>query len=82
MTPGPCLRISKTRFRRVETWLPNTAPVETAIKLARQIHLEAGRAQRFRLISRWKSHHGLTLGGHLVVAIFGESFHLTDRRHI
>jgi len=56
--------------------------VETAIKLARQIHLEAGRAQRFRLISRWKSYHGLTLGGHLVVAIFGESFHLTDRRHI
>jgi adenosylmethionine-8-amino-7-oxononanoate aminotransferase len=36
--------------------------VETAIKLARQIHLEAGRAQRFRLISRWKSYHGLTLG--------------------
>jgi adenosylmethionine-8-amino-7-oxononanoate aminotransferase len=36
--------------------------VETAIKLARQIHLEAGRAQRFRLISRWKSYHGLTMG--------------------
>ena len=36
--------------------------VETAIKLARQIHLEAGCAQRFRLISRWKSYHGLTMG--------------------
>ena len=36
--------------------------VETAIKLARQIHLEAGRAQRYRLISRWKSYHGLTMG--------------------
>lgn len=36
--------------------------VETAIKLARQIHLEAGRAQRAKLISRWKSYHGLTLG--------------------
>ncbi len=36
--------------------------VETAIKLARQIHLENGRAQRFRLISRWKSYHGLTAG--------------------
>ena len=36
--------------------------VETAIKMARQIHLEAGRPQRFRLISRWKSYHGLTLG--------------------
>lgn len=35
---------------------------ETAIKLARQIHLAAGRPERFRLISRWKSYHGLTLG--------------------
>jgi len=36
--------------------------VETAIKLARQIHLERGESQRFRLISRWKSYHGLSLG--------------------
>jgi hypothetical protein len=36
--------------------------VETAIKLARQIHLAADRPQKFRLISRWKSYHGMTLG--------------------
>lgn len=36
--------------------------VEAAIKLARQIHLDAGRPQRIRLIARWKSYHGLTLG--------------------
>ena len=36
--------------------------VETAVKLARQIHLECGRPHRFRLIARWKSYHGLTLG--------------------
>lgn len=36
--------------------------VEAAIKLARTIHLAAGRKDRFRLISRWKSYHGLTLG--------------------
>jgi len=36
--------------------------VEAAIKLARQIHIESGRPQRIRLISRWKSYHGLTLG--------------------
>ncbi|MCP3950993.1 MAG: aminotransferase class III-fold pyridoxal phosphate-dependent enzyme, partial [Desulfobacterales bacterium] len=36
--------------------------VETALKLARQIHLENNDAQRIRLISRWKSYHGLTLG--------------------
>lgn len=36
--------------------------VETALKLARQIHMERGQAQRYRLISRWKSYHGLSLG--------------------
>ena len=36
--------------------------VETAIKLARQIHLANGRPERFRLVSRWKSYHGLTMG--------------------
>lgn len=36
--------------------------VEAAVKLARQIHLAQGRPQKFKLISRWKSYHGLTLG--------------------
>ena len=36
--------------------------VEAAIKLARQIHLANGRPQRYRLVARWKSYHGLTLG--------------------
>lgn len=35
---------------------------EAAIKMARQIHLAAGRTQKFKLIARWKSYHGLTLG--------------------
>jgi adenosylmethionine-8-amino-7-oxononanoate aminotransferase len=36
--------------------------IQTAIKMARQVHLAQGAPQRFRLISRWKSYHGLTLG--------------------
>ena len=36
--------------------------VETAIKLARTIQLEYDRPQRHRLISRWNSYHGLTMG--------------------
>ncbi len=36
--------------------------VETAIKLARQVHVNAGCAGRHKLISRWRSYHGLTLG--------------------
>ncbi len=36
--------------------------VETAIKLARQIHVNEGRRTRHRLISRRRSYHGLSLG--------------------
>jgi len=35
---------------------------EAAIKLARQIHVENGNESKYRLIGRWKSYHGLTLG--------------------
>jgi adenosylmethionine-8-amino-7-oxononanoate aminotransferase len=35
---------------------------ETAIKLARQFHLESGQAERYRVISRRQSYHGSTLG--------------------
>jgi adenosylmethionine-8-amino-7-oxononanoate aminotransferase len=34
---------------------------ETAIKLARQYHLERGDTQRHKIISRWQSYHGVTL---------------------
>jgi adenosylmethionine-8-amino-7-oxononanoate aminotransferase len=36
--------------------------VETAIKLARQVHLEHSQASRYLTISRWGSYHGTTLG--------------------
>ncbi len=36
--------------------------VETSIKMARQVQLALGRPQKHRLIARWKSYHGLTLG--------------------
>jgi adenosylmethionine-8-amino-7-oxononanoate aminotransferase len=35
---------------------------ETAIKLARQFHLERGQQDRFRVLSRRQSYHGSTLG--------------------
>ena len=34
---------------------------ETAIKLARQYHVERGKPQKSKLIARWQSHHGVTL---------------------
>jgi adenosylmethionine-8-amino-7-oxononanoate aminotransferase len=36
--------------------------VETAMKLARQIQTARGEAERFRVISRWNTYHGSTLG--------------------
>ncbi|MEO1494055.1 MAG: aspartate aminotransferase family protein [Pseudomonadota bacterium] len=36
--------------------------VEAAIKLARQYHMERGEGQRSRIIARWQSYHGNTLG--------------------
>ncbi len=36
--------------------------VETSIKLARQIQVARGNADRQILVSRWKSYHGLTMG--------------------
>jgi adenosylmethionine-8-amino-7-oxononanoate aminotransferase len=35
---------------------------ETAIKLARQFHLESGQVDRYRVVSRRQSYHGSTLG--------------------
>jgi adenosylmethionine-8-amino-7-oxononanoate aminotransferase len=35
---------------------------ETAIKLARQYHVERGESSRYLVISRWQSYHGGTLG--------------------
>ncbi len=36
--------------------------VETAIKLARQYHLEKGNSQKNMVVSRWESYHGMSLG--------------------
>ena len=36
--------------------------IETAIKLARQVHMAKGRESKWQVISRWKSYHGLSVG--------------------
>ncbi len=36
--------------------------VETAIKLARQYHVETGHPGKSKIVSRWQSYHGSTLG--------------------
>lgn len=34
--------------------------VETALKMARQYHIETGRSSKYRIIARWTSYHGNT----------------------
>lgn len=36
--------------------------VETAVKMARQFQVERGRPEKYKVISRWTSYHGNTLG--------------------
>ncbi len=36
--------------------------VETAIKVARQYHVERGNAEKHMVVSTWESYHGMTLG--------------------
>src|SRR5260370_593975 len=44
-------------------FLPGSAkPTKSAIKLARQFHLESGQKDRYRVLSRRQSYHGSTLG--------------------
>jgi adenosylmethionine-8-amino-7-oxononanoate aminotransferase len=49
--------------------------VETAVKLARQYWREAGKPDKFKVISRWTSYHGNTAGA---LALGG---HTARRRH-
>ncbi|MEP7200429.1 MAG: aspartate aminotransferase family protein [Chloroflexota bacterium] len=44
---------------------------ETAIKLARQYHVERGDASRYLVIARWQSYHGGTLGALSLSGIVG-----------
>jgi adenosylmethionine-8-amino-7-oxononanoate aminotransferase len=44
---------------------------ETALKMARQFHFEAGNRQKYKVIGRWQSYHGNTIGA---LSMTGRSF--------
>ena len=59
------LALAPANFRnggRVYFTSGGSEATETAIKLARQFHLEVGQSARYRVISRRQSYHGSTLG--------------------
>ena len=59
------LQLAPGNFRRgglVYFTSGGSEATETAIKLARQFHLESGQGSRYRVVSRRQSYHGSTLG--------------------
>jgi len=58
------LALAPSSFRggRVYFTSGGSEATETAIKLARQFHLETGQPSRYRVVSRRQSYHGSTLG--------------------
>jgi adenosylmethionine-8-amino-7-oxononanoate aminotransferase len=36
--------------------------IESLVKIARQYHLERGNGQKYKIVSRWQSYHGNTIG--------------------
>ncbi|MDH3580489.1 MAG: aminotransferase class III-fold pyridoxal phosphate-dependent enzyme, partial [Hyphomicrobiales bacterium] len=49
-------------FGRVVFAAGGSEAVEAALKIARQVHVERGEAQRYHFIARRQSYHGATLG--------------------
>ena len=45
--------------------------IETAIKLARMYHLQRGAAGKHKVIARWRSYHGATLGALSLTGLVG-----------
>src|SRR5713226_459260 len=58
------LALAPPSFRRGRVYFTSggSEATETAIKLARQFHLESGQPARYRVVSRRQSYHGSTLG--------------------
>ncbi|HEU5394129.1 MAG TPA: aminotransferase class III-fold pyridoxal phosphate-dependent enzyme, partial [Candidatus Methylomirabilis sp.] len=56
------VRLAPPGFAKAYFTSGGSEAVEVAIKLARQYQLAKGRASRARIVSRWMSYHGATLG--------------------
>ncbi len=56
------IELAPNGFAKVWMSTSGSTANETAIKLARQYHLLTGNAEKTRVIARWNSYHGSTLG--------------------
>ena len=53
--------LAPSGFSKVFLVSGGSEAVETALKMARQYHLETGHPSKYRVISRWTSYHGNTI---------------------
>jgi adenosylmethionine-8-amino-7-oxononanoate aminotransferase len=56
------VQLSPEGLTRVYFLSGGSEGIETAIKLARQYQVDRGKTQKYKVISRWTSYHGNTLG--------------------
>jgi adenosylmethionine-8-amino-7-oxononanoate aminotransferase len=56
------VRLSPEGLTKVYFLSGGSEAVETAVKMARQYQVERGKPEKYKVISRWTSYHGNTLG--------------------
>ncbi|KYO68621.1 aspartate aminotransferase family protein [Thermovenabulum gondwanense] len=56
------IKISPKEISRVLFASGGSEAVETALKLAREYYVEKGKPTKYKVISRWQSYHGNTMG--------------------
>jgi adenosylmethionine-8-amino-7-oxononanoate aminotransferase len=64
------VRFAPSGLSRVYFLSGGSEAVETSVKLARQYQVERGKPEKYKVISRWTSYHGNTLGA---LALSGHS---------
>ena len=75
------IKVSPPNFALCQFCNSGSEANETAIKIAHQYHVERGKPEKYMVISRWQSYHGMTLGalsasGHTIRRLkFGPLLH-------
>jgi len=65
------IQLSPKGMARVYFLSGGSEATEAALKMARQFHLETGNPHKYKVISRWQSYHGNTIGA---LSMGGRSF--------
>jgi len=56
------IKVAPSNFTMCQFCNSGSEANETAIKIARQYHVERGKPEKYMVITRWQGYHGMTLG--------------------